>query len=62
MEFSGRCKGLAQRIMSKVNEPVAQRIHRENADRMCLARVWPVNPELLVVMYVMPILGAYKKL
>jgi len=37
MEFADRCKELAQRVMSKVNEPIAQQIHRENADRMCLA-------------------------
>ena len=36
-EFADRCKALAQRVMSKVNDPVAQRIHRENAERMCLA-------------------------
>jgi len=37
LEFADRCKGLAQKVMSKVNEPRAQQIHRENADRMCLA-------------------------
>ena len=36
MEFANRCKGLAQRVMCKVIDPVAQRIHRQNADRMCL--------------------------
>jgi len=37
MEYTVRCKGLAQRVMSNVNDPVAQRIHGEDADRMCLA-------------------------
>jgi len=37
MEFADRYKELAQRVMSKVNNPIAQQIHRENADRMCLA-------------------------
>ena len=37
MEFADRCKELAQRVMSRVNEPIAQQINRENADRMCLA-------------------------
>jgi len=36
-EFADRCKNLAQKVMFKVNDPVAQRIHKENADRMCLA-------------------------
>jgi len=37
LEFADRYKGLAQKVMRKVNEPRAQQIHRENADRMCLA-------------------------
>ena len=37
IEYADRCKGLAQRVMSKVNDPVAQQIHQENADCMCLA-------------------------
>lgn len=37
MKFSDRCKGLTQRLMSKVNDPVSQHIHRKNANRMCLA-------------------------
>ena len=37
-EFSDHCRGLAQKTMSKVNDPVAQKIHHEYADRMCLAR------------------------
>jgi GTP cyclohydrolase II len=35
-EFADRCRSLAQRVMCKVDDPVAQRIHRENADRMLL--------------------------
>jgi len=37
IEFADRCKELAQRVISKVNDPIAQQIHRENVDRMCLA-------------------------
>ena len=37
MEFADRYKGLAQRVMNKVNNHVSQKIHRENSDRMCLA-------------------------
>jgi len=37
MEFADRCKELAQRVMSEVKDPIAQQIHRESADRMCLA-------------------------
>jgi len=37
MEFADYCKELAQRVMRKVNDPIAHQIHRENADRMCLA-------------------------
>ena len=36
-EFADRCKGLAQKVMRKVDDPAAQRIHRENADRMLLS-------------------------
>jgi len=36
-EFTDRCKTLAQKIMCKDSDPVAQRIHRENAERMLLA-------------------------
>ena len=36
-EFADRCRGLAQKIMCKTNDPVAQRIHRENAESMLLA-------------------------
>jgi len=38
MEFAGRCKELAQRVMSKVSDPIAQQIHRAKVDRMGLAR------------------------
>ena len=30
-------QGLSQKVMCKVDDPVAQRIHRENAERMFLA-------------------------
>ena len=30
-EFADRCRGLSQKVMCKVDDPVAQRIHRENA-------------------------------
>lgn len=36
-QFADRCKTLAQKIMVKTDDPVAQRIHRENMDRMTLA-------------------------
>ena len=36
-EIADRCGGLAQKILCKTNDPVAQRIHRENAERMLLA-------------------------
>jgi len=36
-EFADRCRALAQKIMCKDSDPVAQRIHRENAERMLLA-------------------------
>ena len=37
LEYADRCKGLARKLMSKVNRPRAQHIYRENADRMRLA-------------------------
>jgi len=37
MELADRCKESAQSVMSKVSDPIAQQIHRENADRKCLA-------------------------
>ena len=36
-KFADRCRGFAEKVMSKANDPVAQRIHSENEDRMCLA-------------------------
>jgi len=39
-EFADRCRSLAQKVMGR-DDPVAQRIHREKAERMCLA-LWPV--------------------
>ena len=36
-EFADRCRGLAQKFMGRDSDPIAQRIHRENAERMCLA-------------------------
>jgi len=36
-EFADRCRALAQKIVCKVDDPVVQRIHYENADRMLLA-------------------------
>jgi len=36
-EFADRCRSLAQKIVCKVNDPTAQRIHQENAERMLLA-------------------------
>jgi tRNA A37 N6-isopentenylltransferase MiaA len=35
-EFADRCKGLAQ-VMVKTDDPLAQRVHREKAERMVLA-------------------------
>ena len=36
-EFADRCRGLAQKLVCKVDDPQAQRIHQENAERMLLA-------------------------
>jgi hypothetical protein len=36
-ESADRCRGLAQKIMGKTDDPVARRIHRENTERMLLA-------------------------
>jgi hypothetical protein len=36
-EFAARCRGLSPKVMYKVDDPVAQLIHRENAERMLLA-------------------------
>ena len=35
--FADRCRMLAQKVMRRDGDAVAQRIHRENAERMCLA-------------------------
>jgi len=36
-KFADRCRALANKVMCKVGDPAAQRIHRGNADRMMLA-------------------------
>ena len=36
-EFADRCRALAQKVMCKDSDPVAQGIHRKNAERMLLA-------------------------
>ena len=36
-EFADRCRALAQKLVSKTDDPEAQRIHQENAERMLLA-------------------------
>jgi len=36
-EFADRCKNVSRKVMRRVNDPMAQQIHQENADRMCLA-------------------------
>jgi len=36
-EFANRCRGLSQKVMCKVDDPVAQRIHRKNTECMLLA-------------------------
>jgi len=36
-EFADRCRALAQKLVFKVHDPQAQRIHQENAERMFLA-------------------------
>jgi len=42
-EFADRCRALAQKRMCKDSEPVAQRIHRQNEERMFWPALWPVN-------------------
>ena len=37
-EFADRCRSLAQKVMGRYSDPVAQRIHREDAERIYLAR------------------------
>lgn len=36
-EFADRCKGLAQKIICKADDPSAQRVHRDLTERMLLA-------------------------
>jgi len=36
-KFTDRCRALAQKLVCKVDDPQAQRIHQENAERMLLA-------------------------
>jgi hypothetical protein len=36
-QSADRCRALAQKIVCKVDDPVSQRIHHENAERMLLA-------------------------
>ena len=36
-KFADRCRGLAQKVMSRTDDPLAQRVHRDNAERMLLA-------------------------
>jgi hypothetical protein len=36
LEFADRCRSLAQKIVKKVDDPAAQKIHTENAKRMLL--------------------------
>jgi hypothetical protein len=36
-EFADRCRALSQKIVCKADDPVVQRTHYENADRMLLA-------------------------
>jgi hypothetical protein len=36
-EFADRCRALAQKITCKVDDPLAQRVHNKNVERMLLA-------------------------
>ena len=36
-KFADRCRALSQKILCRVNGPLAQRTHNENAERMLLA-------------------------
>jgi len=36
-EFADRCRAIANKVMCKVDDPAAQRVHRENDDRIMLA-------------------------
>jgi 2-methylcitrate dehydratase PrpD len=35
-EFADRCRALAQKITCRVDDPITQRVHQENAKRMLL--------------------------
>ena len=37
LQFADRCRSLSQKIIRKVDDPAAQRIHIENAERMLLS-------------------------
>jgi hypothetical protein len=37
LQFADRCKNLAKKVVCKVDDPVAQRVHNENAERLTLA-------------------------
>jgi len=37
LQFADRCRGLARKIIRKVDDPVEQRIHNEHAERMLLS-------------------------
>ena len=34
VQLTDRCRGLAQNIIRKVDDPVMQRVHNENAERI----------------------------
>ena len=36
-DFADRCRALVQKIVCKFDDPVAQRVHHENVERMLLA-------------------------
>ena len=36
-DFADRCRALAQKIICKIDDPIAQRVHQKNAERMLLA-------------------------
>jgi hypothetical protein len=36
-EFADRCRALAQKITCRVDDPITQHVHQENAERMLLA-------------------------
>jgi hypothetical protein len=37
LQFADRCKNLVKKVVCKVDDPVAQRVHNENAERLTLA-------------------------